>query len=88
MVLNMKRFALIPEEDRIALTQHSGTYLTVRSAGHFFVELYAVHNFFVELWYNMKNSTEMVTKTRMFKDSSHLEVYLDDEVSFSLLQWI
>jgi hypothetical protein len=88
MVVNMKRFALISEEERIVLTQRAGTYLTVRSFGHFFIELYAVQNFFVELWYNMKNSSEKMVKTRMFKDSTHLEVYLNDEVSFGLLQWV
>jgi hypothetical protein len=88
MILNMKRFALIPEEDRVLLTQQKGVYLTVRSEKHYFIELYAVDNFFVELWYNMKNSTDVVTKTRMFKDISHLDVYLTDEVSFGLLQWV
>jgi hypothetical protein len=83
----MKRFALISEDERVALTQREGTYLTVRSYGQFFIELYAVENFFVELWYNM-NSSDNKVKTRMFKDSSHLEIYLNDEVSFGLLQWV
>lgn len=87
MVVNMKRFALIPEEEKITITQKEGTYLTVRAHEQFFIELYAIKNFFVEIWYSMNKQPQRV-KTRMFKSSSHLDIYLNDEVSFSLLQWV
>jgi len=81
----MKNFHSYLDQETNRLVKKCGTFLTVRSTREYLVELYAVEDFFVEIWYR-DQVEDVEIKTEIHKDIDFLDVYLEDEVSFLILK--
>ena len=81
----MKNFHSYLDQETNRLVKKCGTFLTVRSTREYLVELYAVEDFFVEIWYR-DQIEDVEIKTEIHKDIDFLDVYLEDEVSFLILK--
>ncbi|MGK7394673.1 MAG: hypothetical protein ACNS62_08870 [Candidatus Cyclobacteriaceae bacterium M3_2C_046] len=73
------------DEERIHLARNNGTFLTMRVESNSLIELYAVGNFFVEIWYNQDHFEEKISVVA-FKGTKYLDVYLNQDRCFALLK--
>ncbi|MGK7394672.1 MAG: hypothetical protein ACNS62_08865 [Candidatus Cyclobacteriaceae bacterium M3_2C_046] len=81
----MKVFSLFSESERVQITRKRGIFLTIRMYKGIYIELYAMDNFFVEIWY-YESPMKVFTISKVFKNIQFLNPYLEDELSFAILQ--
>ncbi len=80
-------FESLDSTEKLDQTYFQGVFLTERTVVEFIIELYALNNFFVEIWYGGLNEGETpFVKIKSFKSIKLLEPYLFSEASFKLLK--
>lgn len=76
-------------EKRAEIVWTHGKFLTEKKYPKQYVELYAINNFFVEIWFSIPHNIrdfDFVLFIRSFKRISGIETYLVDEECFDLLK--
>jgi hypothetical protein len=81
----MRNYHSYADQKTAVLVKEQGIYLTTRTSDKFLIELYAIENFFVEIWY-LDGEGKVDIKTEIHDDISCLDPYLKDEVSFLILK--
>jgi len=71
----MGHFRRLPYDDQVNLVWQQGKLLEVRRIPGFWLHLYAVNTFFVEMWICQRLYD--VTLVRALDDANELEPYLD-----------
>lgn len=72
--MKIYHFNRLRPHQRRRLTEDSGKYLSTIRDIYFGIHLYALHNFYVELWFNKKDNK--VFKVKSFLDTNNLDPYL------------
>lgn len=67
-------FKLLPVPQQAGLLCKSGVYLAERTEGIFFIALYALHDYYVEVYYRLRDSE--VVMLISFYDTALLGPYL------------
>lgn len=76
MPIRMQTFNALPNLKKAQLTLEKGTVLVRRKQQHAVITLYALSDFYVEIWYDSKSMK--IDKIRSFRDSKALDAYIDD----------
>jgi hypothetical protein len=69
-------FENLPMAERAQLLREKGNFLMTREGLRYSVSLYAIADFFAELWLNMEKSK--VIDVKPFRESWRLNAFLDD----------
>lgn len=71
----MYDFIHLPEEEKLNITSHQGTFLMKRDHFGLMINLYGVDDFYVEVWYHP--DLYYIQKITAFRSEKRLEPYLD-----------
>jgi len=74
--MTFDQFERLPQAEKAAYLRESGSFLLTREGFKYSVSLYAIHDFFAELWCNKEKQTTIEVKA--FRESWRLDAYLDD----------
>ena len=85
--MNIENFKELPFSKKLEHVFSKGVFLTCRTTKECMVELFAVSEFFVEVWYSgMKNEDYIHLQLKSFRSISLVEPYLQEETSFLILK--
>jgi hypothetical protein len=73
--MNSDNFTLLTDYQKTEAVL-KGTFLAERLAGNFYVRLYNLHNFYVEVFFEGRQ--RLITKFRAFEHTLFVLPYLDD----------
>lgn len=74
--MRLSEFKELSLSHKAAIVDELGTFITFRTAQTFQVDLYRVHNFYVEIWNNTIHGILM--EITAFDDDAFLKPYLDN----------
>lgn len=71
----LEEFDYLIEDDKLIYLWNHGIFLTERNHDDYKINLYSLHDYFVELWYNpLTDSIELIAP---FRSSSRLDPYIN-----------
>lgn len=76
-------------EQMVETVWREGKYITQRKAGTKFIELYAINNFFVEIWFTLPQNIRdfhFVWIIKSFKGIKGIDPYILNKESFQLMK--
>ncbi len=73
--MTLHTFLLHNHEQRAAFVRAKGVFLTVRTSGDYQMVLFAIDNFFAEVWY--RRADQQVKMVRAFRSTALLAPYLE-----------
>lgn len=76
MKIGLYEFNILDENEKAQTIWDNGTFLTNKSDEEKAVNLYALGDFYVEVWYDKPHNR--ITQIRSFKTVNNLSPYLDD----------
>lgn len=80
-------FKSMDTTDKLEKTYFQGVFLSERVVFGYIIEIYALDNFFVEIWYcGLRKGEEPFVKIKSCKSIKLLEPYLFSETSFQMLK--
>ena len=82
-------FNALTQNEQLDLTFQEGIYLCERNSQDYIIELYALHGYFVELWYGGFDKEEgCFIKVRSSNSIKVTDPYFNDELSFKILKQV
>ena len=72
-------FQKLSEGDKASLVLDNGKQISTRKIENYFVSLYSIDDFMVEIWYH--SGTKKIDKVEIIEDHSILDKYIDEEVN-------
>jgi hypothetical protein len=74
--MTLHDFEQLPTAEKARVVRESGSFLLVREGFRYAVSLYALGDFFAEVWVNKEKGT--VIEVKGFREAWRLDAYLDD----------
>lgn len=74
--MTIDQFERLSQAEKATILLESGNFLLLRDGFRYSVSLYALNDFFAELWCNKEKQT--VIEIKAFRESWRLDAYLDD----------
>lgn len=87
--MSYEEFIKMNMEKRAEIVWAQGKFLTEKKYSNQHVELYAINNFFVEIWFSIPHNIRdfnFLLFIRSFKKISAIEPYLIDDDCFQLIK--
>jgi hypothetical protein len=72
-----KEFKKSPYKDKVKLIKKYGTHIATRNNGPCDIRLFAIRDFFVEVWSTHLLPWKNIVRIKSFRDSNTLDPYLD-----------
>ncbi len=72
----MFKFESLTLDEKAQQVWDKGRFLASRQFGQYLINLYTIHNFFVEVWF--RSSLDTVYAITAFTNSDHLESYVEN----------
>ncbi len=69
-------FERLPQAEKARVLHESGSFLLVREGFRYAVSLYALGDFYAEMWVNKEKG--LVIEVKGFREAWRLDAYLDD----------
>jgi len=74
--MTLIEFERLPQAEKVEVLHQSGNFLLVRDGFRYAVSLYALGDFYAEVWVNKEK--EMVIEVKGFREAWRLDTFLDD----------
>ncbi len=74
--MTLSDFERLPPAEKAEVLRQSGSFLLVREGFRYAVNLYALGDFFAEVWVNKEKGA--VIEVKGFREAWRLDAYLDD----------
>lgn len=74
--MTLSDFERLPQAGKVEVLQENGSFLLVREGFRYAVSLYALGDFYAEVWVNKDKNT--VIEVKGFREAWRLDTYLDD----------
>lgn len=85
--IELINFEDLRSSEKLDFTYFEGVFLSERVVFGYIIEIYALSNFFVEIWYGgLEDGEQPFVKIKSFKSVKYLEPYLFIESSFKMLK--
>lgn len=79
MKMNKSNFQKLPEGEKASMVLDKGKQISRRKVKSYFVSLYTLDEFMVEIWYQSR--TNKIEKVEIIEDHSIIDKYIDEEVN-------
>lgn len=89
--MTYEQFCKLTVEKKAEIVWDEGRFLTEKKYINRYVELYAISNFFVEIWFSIPHNIrdfDFLLFIRSFKKIGAIEPYLLDEESFNQMKMV
>jgi len=85
--IDLVNFEGLTSSEKLDYAYFEGVFLSERMVFGYIIEIYALGNFFVEVWYGgLKDEETPYVKIKSFRSVKYLEPYLCTEASFQMLK--
>jgi hypothetical protein len=85
--ISLLNFDALRISEKLDYTYFEGVFLSERKVLGYIIEIYALNNFFVEVWYGgLQDGETPYVKIKSFRSIELLEPYLYIESSFQMLK--
>ncbi|MFP4621112.1 MAG: hypothetical protein ACLFM7_07350 [Bacteroidales bacterium] len=79
MKMNKSNFQKLPEGEKASLVMDKGKQISRRKVSNYFVSLYSLEEFMVEVWYHSR--TNKIENVEIVEDHTIIDKYIDEEVN-------
>ena len=79
MKINKTQFKRLSEGEKAARTLNDGKQISRRKINNYYVNLYSLQDFMVEIWYN--TARNQIEKVEIIEDTSIIDKYIDAEIN-------
>lgn len=79
MKMNKSNFQKLPEGEKVSLVMDKGKQISRRKVSNYFVSLYSLEEFMVEVWYHSR--TNKIENVEIVEDHTIIDKYIDEEVN-------
>ncbi|MFW5760300.1 MAG: hypothetical protein ACOCXH_04900 [Cyclobacteriaceae bacterium] len=85
--MKIENFKNLNFSKKLASVFSQGTFLSCRAYADKMIELFALGDFFVEVWYSgMEQDNNIQLRIKCFRSIAFLDPYLQEETSFMILK--
>jgi len=79
MKITKSQFKNLPEGEKASVALSQGRQISKRRTSHFYVNLYSLEDFMVEIWYHAKRNK--IESIEIIEDMAVLDKYIDEEIN-------
>ena len=79
MKITKSHFQQLPEGEKSSRVLDEGKHISTRKVDHYYVSLYNMDEFMVEIWYHIANNK--IEQVEIVEDNSILDKYIDEEIN-------
>ena len=79
MKISKTQFKRLAEGEKAARTLNEGKQISRRRSNNYYINLYSLEDFMVEIWYN--KARNQIEKVDIIEDTSIIDKYIDAEIN-------
>ncbi|MFP4090466.1 MAG: hypothetical protein ACLFUB_19215 [Cyclobacteriaceae bacterium] len=77
--MNSFQFNSFSHQEKILFLQNEGVHLTTRTTDYYYIKLYSVNGYYIEVWTYSHLPWEGIVKIKLLHNTSMLKPYLSKE---------